>query len=386
MRTIDRRNNRRKTNGRGPRALARWLLTLAVGLGGTGLGETLWAGEGDRAFSVAPVSPAPDTASAPVEVEIKGTYRALLIGIDDYSKTPFNNLESAEKDVKAVQKVLKEKYGFQDRNVKLLLNKNASRNGIINAFGKIRDDAKKEDSVFIYYAGHGDYKDDGDDDDKRKNKERRGSGWWVPSDAGRNPDGTRNEGSYVSNSDIRDYMAKIKARHVYLVADACFSGSLLTDNYQRDASTKYYYADAYKKPSRRVLTSGDIETVDDGRKKRHSVFVKSLLQVLTDNRARYLVPDKIYEDVRQLVKSKSGQNPRSGTVRVLDNTGTADEGGQFVFRLKDVACGSPTVTRPATPAGAPVSDPAPGPSKKKPENKWKTMLELLDKLLEEKTS
>ena len=47
MRTIDRRNNRRRTSGRGPRALARWLLALVVGLGGSGLGGDLQAEERD---------------------------------------------------------------------------------------------------------------------------------------------------------------------------------------------------------------------------------------------------------------------------------------------------------------------------------------------------
>ncbi len=64
------------------------------------------------------------------------------------------------------------------------------------------------DSVLIYYGGYGELDDV--------------AGYLVSVEARRDK-----KAAYTGNSSIRDYIEAVKAWHVYLVADSCFSGSLL---------------------------------------------------------------------------------------------------------------------------------------------------------------
>ena len=173
-----------------------WLLALLLGLS-IGL---LQAEAGDRAIGVAPSGP-------PGSVSITGEYWAVLIGIDEYAFA--SNLESAVKDVQAVRAVLESRYGFHPSRIKQLLNTQATRKNIENTLYALSREAGPEDSVFIYYAGHGQY------------DQARDHGWWVPTNGE-----PRQAGTLITNATILRYIKGMQAKHVYLVADSCFSGSL----------------------------------------------------------------------------------------------------------------------------------------------------------------
>lgn len=352
MRTIDRRSNWRRTNGRRPRALGRWLLTLVVGLGASGLGETLWAQ--DRGFGIEG-----PTTSAPDPVKIEGNYWAVLIGIDKYEHA--DDLKGAVKDVKAIESVLTDRYGFAPERVTRLLNEQAKREPIINTLYAMSKKAGPNDSVFIYYAGHG--QSDGP------------TGWWVPAD------GTPGAaGSLIKNVEIRDYIKDMRARHVYVVADSCFSGSLFSKRRLPPINARYY-ATLYAQRSRWGLSSGANEPVADQGLEGHSPFAWFFLKALRENGEPYLVPSEIHTAVAREVGAFAGQTPLS---EPLDNS--RHEGGQFVFRLTDVTVSPTPVTRPTSVSVPSVTNPAPGGPKKKPEREWKGMLDLLEKLPKEKTS
>ena len=110
------------------------------------------------------------------------------------------------------------------------------------------------DSVFIYYAGHGQYDTSGR------------LGWWVPTEA--NP---KNPGTFITNVTILDYVKGMQAKHVYLVADSCFSGTLFGTR-ALPPITDRWFAKLYKEPSRWALTSGANEPVADQGKDGHSPF------------------------------------------------------------------------------------------------------------------
>ena len=75
-------------------------------------------------------------------------YYALIIGNNDYEK--LEDLDNAINDAKDLEKVLKEKYGFETN---LLLNqKSDETEDAIIAFTENRD---HNDNILIYYAGHG---------------------------------------------------------------------------------------------------------------------------------------------------------------------------------------------------------------------------------------
>jgi len=169
--------------------------------------------------------------------------------------------------------------------------------------------------VFIYYSGHGEYKQD-------LNK-----GFWVPVDATTNTSTSK----YISNSDLQNLMGGIKSKHTLLVADACFSGDIFrgnTVNVPFEESEKYY-KEVHGLASRQAMTSGGIEPVMDGGKDGHSVFAYYLLKAMNENQNKYMDVGQIYNKVKIPVINNSEQSPKLAPVK---NTG--DEGGQFIFIKK----------------------------------------------------
>ena len=77
-------------------------------------------------------------------------------------------LKTAHRDAAEVEKVLKEKYGFQ---TEVLLD--ASRAAIVGRINEFRKRLKERDSLLTYYAGHGEF-------DKTADK-----AYWLPVDAQR---------------------------------------------------------------------------------------------------------------------------------------------------------------------------------------------------------
>lgn len=125
--------------------------------------------------------------------EKSGSTYFLGIGIDDYQHWP--PLYNAVSDVKAIAHLLKEDYGLLEKNKTLLLNKNATESNIISSFEEMIDKVRKEDSLLIYYAGHG----------HLNNRER---GFWIPVDSPKDK-----VYRYIRNSTIRDYIGDIKSLH-----------------------------------------------------------------------------------------------------------------------------------------------------------------------------
>jgi len=82
-----------------------------------------------------------------------GAYRALIIGINDYQDPKVPDLKTAVSDARAMAELLSGHYGFQ---VKLLLDRKATKEAIYRALRNLASSTKSDDSVLIYYAGHGD--------------------------------------------------------------------------------------------------------------------------------------------------------------------------------------------------------------------------------------
>ncbi len=245
-------------------------------------------------------------------VPIVGDYWALVIGIDQYKHAP--KLESAVRDAKGIRDVLIARYGFQKEHIVELYDAQATGPKIQNALYRLGRDVGKDDSVLIYYAGHGQYEEDGK------------LGWWVPVEGE-----PKEPGTFITNASIRDYINGMKARHVYLVADSCFSGTLFGTRALPPINDQWY-ARLYQKPSRWGLTSGGKEPVADQGKNGHSVFAYHFISLLQDNTDPYLVPSQIHTKLAPLVANNSEQTPQSEPIR-----GAGDEGGQFVFRLASAA-------------------------------------------------
>ncbi len=230
-----------------------------------------------------------------------GNYYALVIGINKYKYLP--NLKTAENDAKKVTQVLEIDYGF---NVKLLLN--PTRAQIISTLGHFRRELSTKDNLLIYYAGHGWLDKDADE------------GYWLPMDASK-----EDESNWISNATITSSVRAIRAKHVLIVADSCFSGKLIR-GLQIQRKTSDYLTRISKKKARVVLTSGGLEPVADaGGKGQHSVFASAFIEALKENNG-VLDGISLFTKIRRPVMVNSDQTPEYGDIRKAGH-----DGGDFLF-------------------------------------------------------
>jgi hypothetical protein len=229
-----------------------------------------------------------------------GNYHALVIGSNNYKYLP--KLKTAKSDANAVAKTLKSKYGYK---VKTLIN--ATRIDILDAFDEYREILTKDDNLLIYYAGHG-YLDESDN-----------RGYWMPVDARPN-----RRGAWLSNADITGTLKALKANHVMVMADSCYSGTL-TRGLSIKKRSSDYVREAVKKKTRVVITSGGLEPVADKSGGNHSPFASVFLNVLNSNNG-VLDGTKLFNKMRRPVMLKADQTPAYADVRKAGH-----EGGDFLF-------------------------------------------------------
>ncbi|WP_417910995.1 DUF1566 domain-containing protein [Candidatus Electronema sp. PJ] len=235
-----------------------------------------------------------------------GRFRALVIGNQNYRH--LSKLETPLADAKDVAEVLEQQYGF---SVKLLLDKD--RDEIKLALSELRKTMTDErDSLLIYYAGHG-YLDN-----------VTGTGYWQPVDAEKD-----NDVYWLPTDEISRLLKAVCSRHVLIVADSCYSGSLLMrDSGARlpaAASRDEWLKRMQAKRSRTALTSGGEEPVADGGGSGHSVFAKALLEVLRENK-EILDGDSLFDRIKRPVILNAEQTPLYGDIKM-----TGHEMGDFLL-------------------------------------------------------
>lgn len=251
------------------------------------------------------------SASTPGTASVKATpargfgrYHALIIGNNAYEYLP--KLATAVHDAEAVAQVVREQYGFE---VTLLLE--ATRDHIIRALDKLRTTLSEHDNLMIYYAGHGTLD---------KESER---GYWLPVNA--QPDTRVN---WLSTTELTDTLKAMTAKHVLLVADSCYSGTLLRDageGLRSGIDPETFYTRVAEKRSRTALTSGGLEPVLDSGGGNHSVFTKAFLSILQDNRS-ILDGQQLSNHIKRLVVVNTPQTPEYSDIRYAGH-----DGGDFLF-------------------------------------------------------
>ena len=78
---------------------------------------------------------------------------ALIIGIDKYQNV--RGLDYAVKDAEDIQTMLVDIFSFNQDNIVILKNDEATKNNIIQEFSSITKAAGINDRVIIFFAGHG---------------------------------------------------------------------------------------------------------------------------------------------------------------------------------------------------------------------------------------
>ncbi|MAG98894.1 MAG: hypothetical protein CMM08_19650 [Rhodospirillaceae bacterium] len=245
---------------------------------------------------------APSLAASDIDL---GRYHAIVIGNNDYAN--LSKLRSAVNDARHVADLLERDYDFA---VHLLVN--ATRSDVIRALSKLRANLTPNDNLLIYYAGHGvldSYAEEG---------------YWLPVDAEQD-----NPANWISNANLTNLLRAIRAKHVMVVADSCYSGTLV-----RAAPIKIRTAtapDAWirrmaEKRSRTALVSGGLEPVIDSGGGANSVFAKAFLSALRKNNG-IMDGQTVFAAIKRPVALESDQTPQYSDIRR-----SGHDGGDFLFQ------------------------------------------------------
>jgi uncharacterized caspase-like protein len=230
-----------------------------------------------------------------------GRYHALIIGNDRYQH--IQPLRSAVRDARRLDAILRRDYDFETRVLE-----DATRDQILGALTDYRRRLGPGDNLLIYYAGHGWVDKDEDE------------GYWLPVDA-RDDEPVR----WLSNSTLTSTIRAMRAKHVLVIADSCFSGKL-TRGVTPSIRTQDYLARMAAKPARTALTSGGLEPVlDSGGKEGHSVFATALFKALVANEA-VIDMSQMFSFIRREVALHAEQFPEYGDIRQAGH-----DGGDFLF-------------------------------------------------------
>ena len=232
-------------------------------------------------------------------------YYALILGNNEYQK--LEKLDNAVTDAKDLAKILQEKYGFETT---LLLNQTAGET--VDALIEFTQNRKSTDNILIYYAGHG-----------QLNRIQK-RGYWLPIDASEQLDS-----KWISNNNIKDYIASSKAKHILLVVDSCFAGSLMRGSEEIrsiEKLTENTLKRLQKLKTRLVITSGGNEYVADGiGGSKNSVFAEPLIKALNNNND-VIRSGELFAQVRSYVVNNADQTPNQSLIH-----GTGHDGGEFLF-------------------------------------------------------
>lgn len=137
--------------------------------------------------------------------------RALCVGINDY---PVANadLKGCVNDARAWAEVLKDHFAFPRGDVELLLNRKATKKGILKGLDSLLAGAKKGDVLVFTVSAHGTYVVDSSGDE---NYDEAICPWDMKTDL-------------ILDDELRElFQALPTGCRVTVVSDSCFSGTLL---------------------------------------------------------------------------------------------------------------------------------------------------------------
>ncbi len=221
--------------------------------------------------------------------------------------------------------MLQRKYGFQ-----VQLMRNATRADILRALNRYRAELTEDDNLLVYYAGHG-WLD-----------RQSGTGFWQPVDAEADDDL-----NWIANDDLTRRLNAMSARHVMVIADSCYSGTLVrsaASELPTGAERQAWLGRMAEKRSRTAIVSGGLEPVADAGRGGHSVFAGALIEALDRNQG--VIEDQaLFQKISRPVVVNADQTPEFSDIRKAGH-----EGGAFIF--------VPIVVAPQ--AAAPAAQPSTG--------------------------
>ena len=143
--------------------------------------------------------------------------RAVLVGIGDYPDV--NKLIGPQHDAENMQKLLQESLGFQSSDIKMLIDADASRDGILQTLESwLVEGTEKDDQVVFYFSGHGFQTADLNGDEKDQ-KDEALAAYDVKLENGAVV-------NMITDDEIESIFAKLDDRFVTIIVDSCHSGTM----------------------------------------------------------------------------------------------------------------------------------------------------------------
>jgi Caspase domain len=251
------------------------------------------------------------------EMALAGDRYALVIGIKQYDH--WSPLETPDHDAKAVAEVLRNLYGFktefelENRQKQPLLLIDAKLDDIQRALENLRKRLTENDSLLIYFAGHGQYLGDARE------------AYWVPRDGEKD-----NHFTWFGAPQIITTIKRMIARSVLVVSDSCFSGAILReppDITAFDQDRRRALIKAGTRKSRIFISSGGTEPVLDAGCDNHSIFACAFIKALRDAKEPIISSGELHHMyLLPNVSGKAQQQPERKEIRDSNS-----EGGDFVF-------------------------------------------------------
>jgi hypothetical protein len=297
------------------------------------------------------------------------TRRAVLVGVNTYipegvkvekivvaegsssggpskGRGSWTNLEGSLNDVGSIHQLLVTRYGFDENNIHILTEAEASHDNILHAIQTyLADAASPGDISFFYYAGHG--------------SQMKNSKSWK---ADKQDETTVPSDSYKGTTDIRDkeyaraFMKVInKGATLTAIFDSCHSGAV-TRGYSkfnriraaepdpRDSMDDYSGPFPEKSGALVFAAAQDIESAAEGRDEHnvdHGAFTAALIKVLSSAPINESAND-IFEQTFALMRSSgASQVPViSGTderiAGPLFGTSSGNLSGKFTLPVVEV--------------------------------------------------
>jgi HEAT repeat protein len=240
-------------------------------------------------------------------VKERGDIWAIVIGINQYLNT--RNLKYAVNDAQAFKDYLKDYVGIPDERIFYLVNQEATKSKIESLLGTtIKRKASRDDTVIIFYAGHGAVEPDSSNLD--------GDGfekYLLPHDANLKD----LYSTSISMNDIKTIFMRIRADRLIFIADTCYSGAsggrtIMSTKTRANLSDKFY--ERISKGKGRVIISScsanEISKEDDTL--QHGVFSYYMLEGLRGQSDQdgdgIITVSELFSYISRKVPQASGQD------------------------------------------------------------------------------
>ena len=231
-----------------------------------------------------------------------GNIHALIVGISDYNETDLQ-LDYADNDAILFKEYLTKAEGHPEDNIRLLINDDAIALNIVQQLKSIANKAETGDTVYLYFAGHGDVVNDFG----------KKAGFLLAADANANQEyysGGVIPLAFLNETVLPNFTERdIK---VILILDACKSGFLFEDSTQTNLGT----IQSMFENTTRLLSCRPDELSYEGPSLQHGYFTYYLVKGLIgnadsndDSQLNYReIDDYLYANVTSEVSKNHKQN------------------------------------------------------------------------------